>query len=476
MSRLVDFIIPARNEVYLGKTIENILANIRGDSGVIVVCDGYWPDPPIQDDPRVTLVHHTESIGQRAAINEAARLSQAKFIMKLDAHSAVSEGIDVQLANDWQEGWTLVPTMINLDHETWQPKMHKQTKAMYLTLNEKGELRAEYYGSHQPKFDSPVHESMACMGCGWFLSRDDFWAQDGCDENHGSWGAQSVEVSLKAWLSGGALMTDENCYFSHWFRGGGGPGFPYKISGSEVEVARKYSRDLWLGNKWPKQVRTLQWLAEKFSPPGWENIVDQDKLDEVHRMFYPQIHAGAKQAPLWRGVKVIKFTTDLLTYEEVIWANKPRWIIETGTKFGGSALFFQDMLDMVGEGGRVVTVDKYPVAKEKDPRITYLEGGSTSTEVLTQVRELVSVGGSVMVVLDSDHSRQHVKRELVRYSPLVTSGQYLVVEDCYEKDAKLFGPGEARDWFLGRSRDFVQTNLENYHLIGVCRGGWLKRK
>ena len=90
------------------------------------------------------------------------------------------------------------------------------------------------------------------MGPGWFISRDDFWKQGGCDENHGSWGQQGCEVSLKAWLSGGALMTDENTWFAHWFRGGGGPGFPYPISGREVEGARHYSRDLWLNDKWPQ--------------------------------------------------------------------------------------------------------------------------------------------------------------------------------------------------------------------------------
>jgi cephalosporin hydroxylase len=85
---------------------------------------------------------------------------------------------------------------------------------------------------------------------------------------------------------------------------------------------------------------------------------------------------------------------------------------------------------------------------------------------------------SVMVVLDSDHSRQHVKRELVYYSDIVTSGQYLVLEDCYmfkTGEGLLAGPGEARDWFLKRSKKLVQTNLDQLYLVGFCRGGWLKK-
>ena len=88
----LSVIIPARNEMFLAKTIENVLANARGKTEVIAILDGAWADPPIPDDPRVRLVYHPESIGQRAATNEGARISTAKYIMKLDAHCAVDEG------------------------------------------------------------------------------------------------------------------------------------------------------------------------------------------------------------------------------------------------------------------------------------------------------------------------------------------------------------------------------------------------
>jgi len=105
----LSVLIPSRNEMFLAKTIENVLSNIRGDTEIIAVCDGSWPDPPIQDDPRVTLIHVSKPIGQRAATNEAARLSRAKFIMKLDAHCKVDEGFDIKLMADIQYDWTIVP-------------------------------------------------------------------------------------------------------------------------------------------------------------------------------------------------------------------------------------------------------------------------------------------------------------------------------------------------------------------------------
>jgi len=78
-----------------------------------------------------------------------------------------------------------------------------------------------------------------------------------------------IEVALKAWLSGGALKVNKKTWFSHWFRGGGGPGFPYSLGGREVDKARKYSKDLWLNDKWPLQTRKFAWILEKFNPPGW---------------------------------------------------------------------------------------------------------------------------------------------------------------------------------------------------------------
>ena len=90
----LSVIIPSRNEAFLGNTIQSILENIRGNTEIIVVLDGQWPVEPIPDHERVTMIYHPVSVGQRAACNEAARVSTAKYVMKLDAHCAVGEGFD----------------------------------------------------------------------------------------------------------------------------------------------------------------------------------------------------------------------------------------------------------------------------------------------------------------------------------------------------------------------------------------------
>ena len=468
---MISVLIPARNEKYLQRTIRDVLDNAEGEIEIIAVLDGYWPEPPIQDDPRVILIHHTESIGQRQSINEAARIAKGKYVMKLDGHCAVDKGFDVKLVADCEYDWTVIPRMYNLDHETWKPKKHKRTDYMYIGLRENGELRAEYFagGNRQPDNDTKIDDTMCCMGPCFFMHKDRFWELGGMDENHGGWGQMGIEVACKAWLSGGSLRVNKKTWFAHWFRGGGGPGFPYHISGKSVNKARDYSKDLWLNNKWPLQKRTFDWMVKKFNPPGWANA---DAKDELFVEFYRRIHLSKKD-PKWRGVRVIKFPTDLILYEQVIWENRPDFIIDIGTNLGGSALMFADFLEMTGKG-KVISIDIESKVRPEHPRVQYITGSSTDKEVVKQVKELVG-DGSVMVVLDSDHSRQHVKWELYYYQHIVTKGQYLVVEDCYSRHAKPFGPKQAKDWFLSRYKGFEQTNIDDQFLVGMTREGWLRK-
>lgn len=265
----LSVIIPARNEIYLQNTIDNVLANIQADTEIIVILDGYWPVVSIPDNPRVIVLHHTEARGQRQSINEAARIARGKKLMKLDAHCAVGPGFDKILIDDYQEGWTVVPRMYNLDVATWQPKFiddfptalreHKVHDYMFIGFNEKDELRTMYYERENEGENKRLHarpelidETMSCMGCCFFISAEQFWKQGGCDENHGGWGQQAVEVSLKAWLSGNALMVNKKTWFAHWFRP---HECPWPMSGNQVDAARKYSKNLWTNNKWEGQTR-----------------------------------------------------------------------------------------------------------------------------------------------------------------------------------------------------------------------------
>lgn len=149
--------------------------------------------------------------------------------------------------------------------------------------------------------------------------------------------------------------------------------------------------------------------------------------------------------------------------------------------YGGSAYYFASLFDLLGKG-RVVTIDILPIpSRPQHSRITYLLGSSTFEETLRQVRDGIHPGERVMVVLDSDHHADHVKREMEDYSPLVCSGCYLVVEDTDINGNPVLpgsgpGPNEAVHEFLGTHKDFVQDFSREYLGVTYFPGGWLKRK
>ncbi len=295
----LSILIPARNEQFLGRTIESILSNIEGQTEIIVVCDGNWPDPPIEDHPNVTLIHHSKSIGQRAATNEAARLSNAKFIMKVDAHCAFDRGFDVKLMTDCQPDWTLIPQMRNLhafDWEclqcgkrtyqgpypddckkcqdnlfkrtmVWKPRNH--TRNCFMRFDR--DLHFQYWREFKkrPEAKGDLVETMSFLGACFLMHRERYWELDGLDEKHGSWGQMGTEIACKTWLSGGKLICTKKTWFAHLFRTQKGFSFPYPNPG--VHKAREHSQWLWKDNNWPKAIHPLSWLIEKFAPvPDWE--------------------------------------------------------------------------------------------------------------------------------------------------------------------------------------------------------------
>lgn len=179
------------------------------------------------------------------------------------------------------------------------------------------------------------------------------------------------------------------------------------------------------------------------------------------------------------GVPIAKCPFDLWTYQELIHRVRPSVIIETGTWFGGSALFFHDIMrlsDVINP--QVVTIDVTRRERRVTPGIVHITGSSTDVGVYVAVREYVY--GTVMVVLDSNHARDHVLRELELYAPLVSFGSYLIVEDTNVNGRPVLtahgpGPGEALDMWLPAHPEFsVDTECEKF-LMTMNPGGWLRR-
>lgn len=291
----LSILIPARNEEFLARTIEDILSNIEADTEIIAVLDGAWADPAIPQHERVNVIYVPESIGQRAATNLACKLSKAKYVMKCDAHTSWDKGFDRKLIEVTKDDWTIVPIMRNLHafdwvcecgtrryqdtgircstcgkdakkEMVWQPRRGTRNWSYCFDA----EPHFQYFGDYRrrPEGQGELTETMSLQGSAFMLTRDKYWELNICDESFGSWGSQGIEVAVKTWLSGGKVMVAHNTWYAHMFRTKqvNGFGFPYPQSSKQIAAAKKKARDMFYNNKWEKAIHPLSWLIEKFMP------------------------------------------------------------------------------------------------------------------------------------------------------------------------------------------------------------------
>lgn len=205
-------------------------------------------------------------------------------------------------------------------------------------------------------------------------------------------------------------------------------------------------------------------------------------VDAFHRMYYDEalLRGGTWHQLAWRGTRVWKLPFDLWQYQELIHELRPDLIVECGTAFGGSALFMADVCEAVGSG-QVLTIDV--VAQPDLPqhqRIRYVTGSSTDERVLATVRDAAASARTVMVILDSDHSRDHVLAECRAYADVVTDGSYLVVEDSNVNGHPVLpehgpGPMEALQTFLEEDPRFRHDQARDKLLISFNPEGWLQK-
>ena len=166
--------------------------------------------------------------------------------------------------------------------------------------------------------------------------------------------------------------------------------------------------------------------------------------------------------------------------QEIIHEIKPDLIIETGTYEGGSALYYAHLFDLIGHG-RVITIDlEFRENRIKHPRIRYVFSSSTDELVRPILDEETKSAKTVMVLLDSDHSRDHVLDEMNLYAPYVTKDSYMVVEDTALNGHPIHsntepGPMEALEIFMKDNKDFVIDKSREKFLMTWHPNGFLKK-
>ena len=205
-------------------------------------------------------------------------------------------------------------------------------------------------------------------------------------------------------------------------------------------------------------------------------------VDEFHRLYFDaRAFNMTWRNTSWMGHPILKCPLDLWLYQEILHRVRPAVVVETGTAFGASAHFLASMMDIIGEG-RVITVDvEERPNRPAHPRITYVTGSSVAPDIVARVRGLVGDASPVMVLLDSDHSRDHVLAELEAYSPLVTRGSYLVVEDTNLNGHPVepeYGPGpmEAMERFLANNAAFAHDTAMDKFFLSFNPKGYLLRR
>lgn len=196
----------------------------------------------------------------------------------------------------------------------------------------------------------------------------------------------------------------------------------------------------------------------------------------------------------WLGVPIIQFPQDVVAVQELIWSVQPDVVIETGVAHGGSLILSASILQLLGGDRFVIGIDvdirrhnrerleQHPLAS----RLRLVEGSSTSDGVLKQVRQLVGDRRKIMVFLDSNHTHDHVLKEMDLYAPFLRKGSYLVVFDTVIEQMPA-GSFPNRDWDIGNSpmtavREFLARNrrfeidkeIHSKLLLTVAPDGYLK--
>jgi len=220
-------------------------------------------------------------------------------------------------------------------------------------------------------------------------------------------------------------------------------------------------------------------LSRKAEPPA----IPPGDSEVIYRFQVIYHNQGIWALPQWLGIEVHQTAPDLLVTQEIITELKPDFIVETGTKYGGSALFYASILDHVNPSGRVITVDLNPQVEQASKLplfrryVRVIKGDSVGPSTLAQIAAAVK-GKRTMVLLDSDHRGPHVLKELKAYSAFVSKGSYLIVEDTILDRNPLGirpGPLAALHEFLKTNPPFIIDRSREKLLLTFYQDGWLKR-
>jgi len=290
----VSIIVPSRNEMFLSKTVDDLLSKATGDIEVIAVLDGYWPVPILPDHPNLILIHRSEPKGMRAAINSAAAIAKGEFLLKCDAHCMFAPGFDEVLQKDCDNDWIVIPRRYRLDAENWQfqevgkPPIDYHYLSCPITNRDGYSMHGAIWPERDLEYLAPeydIDDTMSFQGSCWFMTAKHFHEhlKGMSKEGYGTFSQEPQEIGMKTWLGGGRIITNKKTWYAHLHKGKV-HGRGYFMSKSEVVNGHEYSARYWMNNKWTERKHDLKWLIDKFWPvPTWPEDWEQRINESAHR-------------------------------------------------------------------------------------------------------------------------------------------------------------------------------------------------
>lgn len=270
---MVSIVIPSKNEIFLKKTIEDILEKATGEIEVFPILDGYdIPEEEVVNDPRVHYIHFKTGLGKRPGINAMVAVCKGEYVMSVDAHCMFAKGFDEQLVKDHQDSrWVQVPRRNRLDAENWclQTQSDDRPPIDYEYMMWPGKFDVKAF--HGFKWDArtreresiPLDETITMQASCWFMTKEWFKKMNFMDVKYQVWGQEAEEISFTTWSNGGKLVTNKNTWYAHLHKGKK-HGRMYHLSRKMTRKSYDYSYDKW------KNDPRFHKLVERFWPlPGW---------------------------------------------------------------------------------------------------------------------------------------------------------------------------------------------------------------
>lgn len=209
----ISVIIPSRCEIFLDQTIFDIQKKFKGTYEIIVTLDGAWAEPV----KGVRYIYNKEAKGMRTAINQAVTLARGKYIMKLDAHCMLDEGIDEKLKAVHQNNWVQIPRRKRFDPNKWELTDQDSPDVDYMFVGAGFKGHKDNEKNRDPELKKKLIDDIEVFqGSCYFMARDYFHKLGLLDDkNFGKMGSEALEIVLKCKHDGGRIIVNKNTWYAH---------------------------------------------------------------------------------------------------------------------------------------------------------------------------------------------------------------------------------------------------------------------